>query len=113
MWNFLKDTLYRMWDQFSIWFIHLFTPHCDECLHRGDCKNCEQLYLLLERERIERTKLIDLLTPQQVAESNVEVNYSDISKPLTWRARKEQLERDAFRKAHQPKSVDEQVDANI
>lgn len=107
-----KDFFRGFFNQFYIWLCHLFTPHCDECLHRGDCKNCDQLYQLLERERIERNKLIELLSPKQISEANVEVDYQNISKPLTWRAQREQLERDAFRKAHQPKSVDEQVDAN-
>lgn len=94
-----------MWDQFKIWVEHLFTPHCDECISRAHCHNCDQLYQLIERERIERSKLISLLTPQQIAESNIEVDYSQISRPLTWKAKKQQLERDAYLEAHKPKDM--------
>ena len=98
-----------MWNQFKVWINHLFTPHCDECVERAHCYNCDQLYQLIERERNERSKLIQLLTPQQVAENNIEVDYQSINRPLTWRAKKQQLEREAYLEAHSPKNMGEAV----
>lgn len=84
-----------MWLQFKAWVIHLFTVHCVDCIESTRCQNCDQLYQLLERERIERNKLIDLLTPKQITDNEVEVNYENINRPLTWAARREQLEQQA------------------
>src|SRR5690242_12868926 len=96
-----------MWTTFRHWFIHLFTPHCDECEARKQCKNCDQLYMLLERERLERSKLIDLLTLPINTETAPQATPEEYKfmPPLTWRARREQLERDSFLKAHAPKDV--------
>ena|SRR5579864_769482 len=87
--------------QFKFWLEHLFTPHCDECDARKQCKNCEQLYMIIERERAERSKLIALLHPAQQEQEKVEIDWESINKPMSWAARREKLEQEAYKKAHQ------------
>lgn len=101
-----------MWTQLRLqmraWFIHLFTSHCEECDARNQCKHCDELFQLLERERAERLRILDIFTTQRapIEESHDTVDYSKIG-PLSWRSKRQQLEHDSFMKAHAPKSVDE------
>lgn len=93
-----------MWIHIRNWLEHLFTPHCDECIAAKQCKRCDELFELLERERAERIKLINVITavPARSDDDNPSVDYSNIGK-LSWRAKREQLERDSFRAAHAAK----------
>jgi len=97
-----------MWYHFRHWLIHLFTPHCDACESAKQCKHCDELFQLLERERAERIKLMELFTaqPARSDDNAPSIDYSKIG-PLSWRAKREQLERDSFLKAHAPKDIND------
>lgn len=96
-----------MWNQFKYWLEHLFKPHCDECVAAKHCHNCEQLYMLLERDRDERARLVSLLHPAQQEQEQINIDYEAIRNPNSWRAQKAKLEREAFLKAHRDENANQ------
>lgn len=78
------------------WVIHLFNPHCVRCYK--SCESCELLRRLLDAERFEKKRLLDLLVngPEitQVEEKQ-EIFQPIHSGTLSRRALKNKLEREA------------------
>lgn len=105
----MKEFLSGFFNQFYIWLCHLFTPHCDECIRRKQCHNCDELYQLIERERAQHMKIIEMLTaPPIKTEMEVpEVDYTALKGLSSWPARRAQLERDAYLQAHRPKDIND------
>ncbi len=87
------------------WLHHLFNPHCPDCLlereHERECRNCEVLMNLLDKEKFEKRQLLDRLLyvpknePVDVPEDLKPVN---ISKP-SLRIVRETLERESQARA--------------
>lgn len=90
----------QAWIQFLIWIEHLFTPHCVECAAAKRCKNCDDLRLMLEQERNERMRLIQLMTEKPVETDNP-IDWNEIRINNSWRSRRQQLENQAREKARE------------
>ena len=86
------------------WLIHLFTPHCPECLELQlelrTCPNCETLKQIIETNNAEKRQLMNLIselnskTIEPIA-SNENESTPLIKRPLTWRHQRQVLEQNS------------------
>lgn len=95
------------------WLHHLFNPHCVSCVEERQCRQCELLLTLLERERVDKNKLIEALVKKdEVSETPiipvVEQTKEPVFRHLSWSARRVELERkDALQNPDKVKSIEE------
>ena|SRR5215467_6719360 len=83
---------------------HLFNPHCPECAHERECKNCQIFRDLFESERFEKNKLLQALinknTPVEVPEVITNKSIEPIQpKHIPWAVRRQMLEAEDRQKA--------------
>jgi len=83
------------------WFHHLFNPHCVECLHEQQCKNCEVLRQLLEVEKRENKQLLDRLLKEPEKIESVEISdYNPVrTTTASLKERRRLLEQEAIKRA--------------
>lgn len=83
-----------MWNNIVHWFHHLLEPHCIICEKERKCPNCEFVLELLESERRDKQKLLELITNKEAPP--VEIVSSETPEPIfrpnLWEHKKRELE---------------------
>lgn len=97
------------------WLHHLFNPHCPDCIRV--CDSCETLRSLLNIEKNEKQKLLDIIiernTPKE-HEVPPEVKLEDITqRHIPWRVRQQALEAEDRAKARILKQRTEELEQEI
>lgn len=85
---------------FTRFFHEFMNPHCDHCkedkLISKECKNCDDLRLLLAQEKQEKTRLLEVILQKDnpvIAESQ-ETKPISLPRSTPWRIRQQMLEED-------------------
>jgi hypothetical protein len=86
---------------FIKWFHHLFNPHCPTCAIEKLCKNCDTLRDIIESERLEKARLLQLFIDKQTPMIEPVVKAPEALQPkaVSWRIKKEMLEAEDRAKA--------------
>jgi hypothetical protein len=103
-------------------FHHLFNPHCRECELELECKTCDTLRQLLEEERFEKKKLIEVIVTltqpkQEVEKEPITIKYEELKpKHVPWRIKKQLLEeedRKAAELLNNKNKIDEKLEKEL
>lgn len=84
------------------WLHHLFNPHCEKCAEDQERNRydlvVDTLRQLLEAERSEKYRLLQLLTavPEMPVEKEIDYSkFQSTNKYVPWRVRQQMLEKEA------------------
>lgn len=83
------------------WVIHKLSPHCDDCDHELECRNCEYLRLALEQERAERSRLIGLMYSEGNTNESTSDPYTNVKRVVPWHVKRQQLEAQSRRRKNE------------
>ncbi len=75
------------------WLVHLFSVHCDECLRRKICPNCENYLLIIEKQRGDYQKLLERVMTPAETQVKQEIDFQPIiPRHVPWHIKQRELE---------------------